>query len=68
MSEADWKLIRPYLEENEELFGIPVSRLLTVEGEQREPAQVYRKVAPASKAPAGGHGDDDSNAGEESDE
>lgn len=68
LSEADWKLIRPYLEENEELFGIPVSRLLTVDGELREPAQVYRKVAPASKAAVTIPADDDANAGEESDE
>ncbi|HET6454318.1 MAG TPA: glutamate synthase, partial [Armatimonadota bacterium] len=47
LSDADWKLIEPYLIENERLFDIPVSRLLTVNGKQLEPAQVYRKVAPA---------------------
>jgi glutamate synthase domain-containing protein 1/glutamate synthase domain-containing protein 3 len=44
LSEADWALIRPYLEENERLFGIPVSALLTVNDEERSPAGVYRKI------------------------
>jgi len=44
LSEADWALIRPYLEENERLFGIPVPALLTVDSEGRSPADVYRKV------------------------
>jgi glutamate synthase domain-containing protein 3 len=43
----DWDLIRPSLEENESIFGIPISRLLTVEGTQRTPAHVYRKIRPA---------------------
>ena len=43
----DWTLIRPYLEENEAIFGIPVDRLLTVDGSSRPPAQVYRKIQPA---------------------
>ncbi len=62
LSDADWKLIEPYLEENEELFGIPISRLLTVDGELREPAQVYRKVVPASKVKVAVPADDDANA------
>ena len=41
----DWRLIRPYLEENERLFGIKVSDLLTVNGKTCEPEQVYRKVS-----------------------
>ncbi len=41
---ADWNLIRPYLEANEALLGIPVARILTVEGERRPPEAVYRKV------------------------
>ncbi|MDO8683384.1 MAG: glutamate synthase [Armatimonadota bacterium] len=49
LSEADWRIIKPYLEENEKMFDIPISRLLTVDGNLREPAQVYRKVAPAKK-------------------
>jgi glutamate synthase domain-containing protein 3 len=44
LTEADWALIRPYLEENERLFGIRVEALLTVVGEQRRPEAVYRKV------------------------
>jgi glutamate synthase domain-containing protein 3 len=41
----DWKLILPYLEENETLFGISVEEdLLTVNGEKRSYADVYRKV------------------------
>ncbi len=43
----DWALIRPYLEENERLFGISLQRLLTVEGEIAAPEQVYRKIRPA---------------------
>jgi hypothetical protein len=41
---ADWDLIEPYLRENEQLFGIAVEDLLTVDGVRREPFQVYRKV------------------------
>jgi glutamate synthase domain-containing protein 1 len=44
---ADWKLILPYLEENERLFGISIERdLLTVGGELKTPYQVYRRVSP----------------------
>lgn len=47
----DWKLILPYLQENERLFGIGISAdLLTVDGVLRSPADVYRKVAPQSAA------------------
>jgi len=52
LSDADWKLIKPYLEENEQLFDIPVERLLTVGGQPMDPKQVYRKVAPAQKKTA----------------
>jgi len=44
LSQADWALIWPYLEENERLFGVRVATLLTVDGEERPPAEVYRKV------------------------
>jgi glutamate synthase domain-containing protein 3 len=44
----DWDIIRPYLEENERLFGISVEHLLTVDGDVKKPEEVYRKVAPAS--------------------
>jgi glutamate synthase domain-containing protein 3 len=46
-SEAHWALIRPLLEENERLFGIPVERLLTVDGEVRNPEHIYRAIMPA---------------------
>ena len=42
----DWELIRPYLEENESLFGITLERLLTVDGSLLPPARVYRKIRP----------------------
>jgi hypothetical protein len=45
LNPADWDLIRPYLEENERLFGISLTNdLLTVGGEIRDYSQVYRKV------------------------
>jgi glutamate synthase domain-containing protein 1/glutamate synthase domain-containing protein 3 len=45
LSTADWGLIRPYLEENERLFGISIAKdLLTVGHEQQNPQEVYRKV------------------------
>jgi hypothetical protein len=43
----DWDLIRPFLDENERLFGISVERdLLSVQGETRSHSQVYRKIEP----------------------
>jgi glutamate synthase domain-containing protein 3 len=43
----DWKLILPFLEENEALFGISVKKdLLTVQGRELEPHRVYRKIEP----------------------
>jgi glutamate synthase domain-containing protein 1/glutamate synthase domain-containing protein 3 len=44
--ERDWALIKPYLEENERLFGIPLTRLLEVNKEILAPQQVYRKIRP----------------------
>jgi len=44
ITDADWKLILPYLEENEKLFGITIDRLLTVDGKKLEPKKVYRKI------------------------
>lgn len=52
LTEADWKLIKPYLEENERLFDIPVEALLTVDGVRMEPREVYRKVTPIKKKAA----------------
>lgn len=45
LTDADWELIQPYLQENERLFGIQVPALLTVDGRLRAPQEVYRKVA-----------------------
>jgi len=48
VTNADWELILPYLEENERLFGIRVSELLTVGGRKLDPCRVYRKVVPGN--------------------
>ena len=45
-SDADWGLIRPYLAENERLFGVGLDSLLTVDGRMRSPEAVFRKVVP----------------------
>ncbi len=45
LTDKDWQLIRPYLQENEKLFQISIDQdLLTVNGEKRPPEKVYRKV------------------------
>jgi glutamate synthase domain-containing protein 1/glutamate synthase domain-containing protein 3 len=47
----DWKLILPYLEENQRLFGIRIKEdLLTVDGALCEPKEVYQKVMPRKDA------------------
>jgi len=46
LAEADWEVIKPLLIENEQHFGIPLQRLLTVEGDVRAPSDVYRKIIP----------------------
>ena len=38
LGDQDWERIRPYLEEHASVFGIPLSRLLTVNGLQQSPA------------------------------
>jgi hypothetical protein len=48
MTDADWELILPLMEENEKLFGITVEQLLTVNGKRLRPTRVYRKVVPGS--------------------
>jgi len=48
--DKDWEIILPFLEENERLFGIAINELLTVNGIAKDPADVYRKVAPAAIA------------------
>ena len=47
LTPADWELMRALLVENERLFGIPVERLLTSNGERLPPERVYRKIAPS---------------------
>jgi glutamate synthase domain-containing protein 3 len=47
LSAQDWALIQPYLAENERLFGIPIERLLAVDGRRRAPEAVYRKIRPS---------------------
>jgi len=42
--DTEWDLIRPYLEENERLFGITVDELLTVNGSRQKPHEVYRMI------------------------
>jgi len=44
LTETDWRIIEPYLIENENLFGIKVEDLLTVDGIYKSPSEVYRKV------------------------
>ena len=45
LTAADWKLIQPYLKENERLFNIPVEGfLLKVDGVTKTPEEVYRKI------------------------
>jgi glutamate synthase domain-containing protein 1/glutamate synthase domain-containing protein 3 len=51
LTPQDWELILPMLAENEELFGISVENdLLVVNGEKKDPAEVYRKVQAVSLA------------------
>jgi len=53
LTDADWKLMIPYLEENERLFDIQIERdLLTVDEVLRDPRDVYRKVIPIKDAEA----------------
>ena len=46
LTPQDWDVMLPYLEENEQLFDITVKALLTVDGTERPPERVYRKVVP----------------------
>ena len=46
IEERDWELMRPLLQENERLFGIPVQRLLQAGGATLPPERVYRKISP----------------------
>jgi hypothetical protein len=47
LTAADWAVVQPYLEGNARWFGIPIERLLDVDGRPAPPEAVYRKVAPA---------------------
>jgi glutamate synthase domain-containing protein 3 len=50
LEQRDWDLILPYLKENEKLFGISIEKdLLSVNGSQVSPLQVYRKVRPSQR-------------------
>jgi len=63
LTNADWELILPLLEENQRLFGITIEHLLTENGRRRKPAAVYRKVVPASVAALVEEDTDDVEAG-----
>ncbi len=52
ITDADWNLILPYLQENEKLFDISVERLLSVDGGKKSPKEVYRKIRPLKATPA----------------
>ena len=45
ITDDDWKLIYPYLLQNEKHFGIKVEDLLTVDGVRHVPEEIYRKVS-----------------------
>jgi len=45
-SQQDWQLIEPYLQENARLFDISLANLLTMDGVERPPAEIYRKIQP----------------------
>ncbi len=59
LTQEDWRLILPYLQENERLFGIKVEALLMVNGEQISPEKVYRKIEPASHTELAANGGQD---------
>jgi len=42
LSDKDWELIKPYLEENQRQFGISIDDLL----QGQNPADIYRKIQP----------------------
>jgi glutamate synthase domain-containing protein 3 len=48
LTDEDWDLILPMFKENEEVFGITIDQLLTVNGVKRQPCDVYRKVLPGN--------------------
>ncbi|HBF42092.1 MAG TPA: glutamate synthase, partial [Desulfobacteraceae bacterium] len=47
LKDKDWDLIFPYLQKNDDLFGISIEKdLLKVDGEEKSPLEIYRKVRP----------------------
>ena len=70
LTDQDWDLILPYLEENQKLFGITIDQLLTVDGKKQKPEKVYRKVVPGhiSAAASEENTDDTEEAFEEEEE
>jgi glutamate synthase domain-containing protein 1/glutamate synthase domain-containing protein 3 len=44
LTDADWALIEPFLSKNEQLLGVELDALLTVDGQRRDADAVYRKV------------------------
>jgi len=48
LTDADWELILPFMEENQRQFGIMIKDLLTVNGRELPPGRVYRKVVPGN--------------------
>ena len=49
-SDEHWKLVLPYLEENERLFGISVNRLLQHGDRTATPQEIYRVIIPSGHA------------------
>jgi len=48
LTDKDWRLIQPYLAENERLFGIRIQDLLTVGTEVRPPPRCIARCPPSS--------------------
>ena len=47
LSPEDWRIILPFLKENERLFNVSIDNdLLTVDGVKKSPNEVYRKIFP----------------------
>jgi hypothetical protein len=59
LTDKDWELMLPYLEENQRLFGITVEQLLTVDSNRCHPAKIYRKVIPGNVAAIASEDTDD---------
>jgi hypothetical protein len=46
LTDDDWQLILPFLQENQRLFGISIDdHLLTVDGGRMKPSDVYRTIS-----------------------